>query len=365
MNIVGEGFPNAINDQVIQRQKIYGSGYTNGIPRSNEELVYLNNNTSWVKLVSSVNIDDKSIIQNKSLSNIPGIDSNNLAKKFVLFNGVTDASTNQQRGGVDFGNTLLGNNHAYGIGGTEFGIQPMMGIKSATIKHKNRGSIRSAIVQIKAFNKVQFDIIDLLYLRLGFNILLEWGHSMYYDNKGVLQTKENNSLANEFLSGVGTIEGNPVSLTYNNFLTLITEKKLTSNGNYDAMFAKVTNMHWSFLPDGSYDITLDLISIGDVVESFKINALTNGISSTGNATTSSIDLNTATPYEVIDAYADKNSIGQWFYYLIKKSNSNTQNTQAAQMIKQVQVVKDIVKANNTGENVSSTGIVSPGFGPKY
>jgi hypothetical protein len=77
----------------------------------------------------------------------------------------------------------------------------MMGIKKAEIKHENRGSLRRATVQIKAFNRVQFDIIDVLYLRLGFNILLEWGHSMYYDDKGILQTNPNNSLSSEFING--------------------------------------------------------------------------------------------------------------------------------------------------------------------
>ena len=130
----------------------------------------------------------------------------------------------------------------------------MMGIRSADIKHENRGSIRRASVQIKAFNKAQFDIIDVLYLRLGFNVLLEWGHSMYYNNgdNGTLQKDGvGSSLADYFLEG----KYKNGILTYDAFLDLIKQKRLESNGNYDAMFAKVCNFHWSFLPDGSYDIT--------------------------------------------------------------------------------------------------------------
>ena len=266
MNILGEGFPPEIVDQVAQRQKRYGSGYTTN--REPEEMVFLNANTSWVKLVSSVDVIDQKIIQDESLRTVEGIKDNNLAKKFVLFNGTINEGTNQQRAGLTQTNSALGGNSAYGIGGTEFGLRPMMGIQSAEIKHENRGSIRRATVKIKAFNRIQFDIIDALYLRLGFSVLLEWGHSMYYDNNGVLQkgSDVNNSLADAFLKG---------GITYDKFLDKIQKNRISSKGNYDAMFAKVSNIHWSFNVDGSYDITLDLVSIGDVIESFKINSLTN------------------------------------------------------------------------------------------
>jgi len=275
MNILGEGFPDEINAQVAQRQKIYGLGYAADSTRTSEQIAYLNANTSWVKLVSSVNIDNPKIIQDQSLSELGNIISDNkLAKKFVLFNGVNETPSNQ-RSGIDFNTDILGDpNKAYGIGGTEFGLVPMMGIKSADIKHENRGSIRRASIQIKAFNKVQFDIIDVLYLRIGFNILLEWGHSMYYDNKGTLQKDGiGNSLADRFLDPKPANLVSTVSLDYSSFLDLIQQQRLESNGNYDAMFGKVCNYHWSFLPDGSYDITLDLVSVGDIVESFKINLL--------------------------------------------------------------------------------------------
>ena len=186
MNIIGEGFPEEIIKQVEQRQKVYGSGYALGSTRSPEEIIYLNANTSWVKLVSSVNINDPNVIQDKSLRGLGNaIKDNKLAKQFVLFNGVNDINNDaNQRANVALNQKPLGNNNAYGIGGTEFGLRPMMGIISADIKHENRGSIRRANVKIKAFNRIQFDIIDVLYLRLGFNVLLEWGHSMYYDNTG-------------------------------------------------------------------------------------------------------------------------------------------------------------------------------------
>jgi len=340
MNIIGDGFLEPINKQVIQRQKIYGSGYVEGTSRSYENLLYLNANTSWCKLVSSVNILDESIIQNQSIAGIKNVGGNGLARQFVLFNGVKDVDAGP-RSGIDTSKSLSGNNRAYGIGGTDFGLRPMMGIKSADIKHENRGSIRRATVQIKAFNKIQFDIIDTLYLRLGFDILLEWGHTMWYDNDGKLHTGSDieNSLAKEFLDGKGLVPVskvrpplvNPteeleyINLTYDSFLQLIQQQRLKSCGNYDAMFAKVVNYHWSFLPDGSYDITLDLASIGDVVESFKINVLNAGIVN-AQLTTKETDVTKLSDTELITLYSSKNSIGQWFYTLIEPSISATQNS---------------------------------------
>ena len=51
MNIVGEGLPTSIGNQIRTRQKIYGS-----INRTTEEILYLNSRTAFVKAVSSVNI---------------------------------------------------------------------------------------------------------------------------------------------------------------------------------------------------------------------------------------------------------------------------------------------------------------------
>lgn len=263
MNVVGEGFPKEIITQVYNRQRAYGSGYSNAISRTPEEILYLNANSSWCKLISSTNIENINVINNPTIKNL-NLPGDQLARQFILFNGTANEQGLGLREGIDLTNSLSGNNKAYGIGGTEFGIRPMMGIQTVSVTHENRGSLRQASVKLKAWNRTQFEIIDVLYLRLGFSVLLEWGNSMYFDNNYVLQTKPNNSLADEFLNG---------NVSYKEFLSLIEKKRLESLGNYDAMFAKVKNFSWSFQKDGSYDITLDLISSGDVIESLKINAI--------------------------------------------------------------------------------------------
>ena len=304
MNVVGEGFPKEIITQVYNRQRAYGSGYSNAISRTPEEILYLNANSSWCKLISSTNIENINVINNPTIKNL-NLPGDQLARQFILFNGTANGQGLGLREGIDLTNSLSGNNKAYGIGGTEFGIRPMMGIQTVSVTHENRGSLRQASVKLKAWNRTQFEIIDVLYLRLGFSVLLEWGNSMYFDNNYVLQTKPNNSLADEFLNG---------NVSYKEFLSLIEKKRLESLGNYDAMFAKVKNFSWSFQKDGSYDITLDLISSGDVIESLKINAIIEDPLRTDIETEPKPE-DEEDDDDIIDYYVKKSSIGQFLYYL--------------------------------------------------
>jgi hypothetical protein len=266
-NIVGEGFNEVIIKQIDQRQKVYGS-----VNRTNEELSYLEARTGWVKLVSSVDLIDNNIRGGF------GVGGSNLAQEYVLFNGTTNESPDKgrletyQRYGVWDGlNTIGGrpipntsNYYAYGMGGTDYGLRPMPGIKSASIKTETRGSLKTAEVKIQANNRQQFDIIDLLYMRLGFSMLLEWGNSSYFDNDNKYIVDNPYSLADDFLLG---------KIDYNTYSQIIQDKRLASCGNYDALIGKVVNFSWNFTKELTYEITLKIISMGDVIESLKTNAL--------------------------------------------------------------------------------------------
>jgi hypothetical protein len=275
MNIVGEGVPNFVTNQILVRQKIHGSGYLKS--RTSSELVYLNANTAWCKLTSGTNVNN----------------SNELARKFILFNGTTPNGTG-----------ISTTNGAYTVAQDEFGFRPMPGIISANINHENRGSLKRAEVKIKCYNIEQFRILDLLYLRLGYNILLEWGHSMYYtedfNNEKKLIKSLNGagiSLAEDFLKG---------GIDYDEFLFKILAQRRNTQGNYDALFARVENFSWSFNKDGSYDITLKLISIGDVIESLKVN-----VSLPTSILAPTDPSSTQTSADVIRNYSSINSIGAW------------------------------------------------------
>jgi hypothetical protein len=306
MNIFGESFhPNIIN-QIKQRQKHYGS-----INRTPEELAYLNSKTGWVKLISSVDIEKRERDKASSVEDrlkLIGISNkyvgNRLAKEFILFNGTSTQNKEgvTQRENITNTDSAV-NNFAYGLGGNEFGLRPMPGIISAEVKTLNRGSIKESTVRIKAFNRTQFQIIDVLYLRLGYPILLEWGHSMYYDNKG----KFHNGSSNDWSIAYDFLEGNLKN--YYDVLSKIEKNRINSDGNYDALLGKVKNYNWTFDRDGNYDITLSIISVGDVIESLQANTLGPSLQldTTDPNTTQSYP--TGSSQEVIQSSKFKHTLG--------------------------------------------------------
>ena len=271
-NISGEGFEQWVYDQIKIRQKVYGS-----VNRTPEELLYLNGRTSWVRLISSVNFSNGPYYKNnegtKKLQDI-GLDGSSyigdkLARQFVLFAGTSNNGS--LRSGINSNeNTGLDKtfNNAYGIGGNEFGIQPMPTLGDVEIKHRNRGSLRESNLTIKCFNKKQFEIIESLYLRLGYTVLLEWGNSCYFDNSGVFQKDNLTSLESYMFSNTKVQDGHFA------LLSEISKRREEASGNYDAIYAKVSNYSWTF-ENGVYNISVKLMSLGDIVESLKVNFLSH------------------------------------------------------------------------------------------
>jgi hypothetical protein len=303
-NIVGENFQSYVIDQVKKRQEILGS-----INKTPEQLVWEYSKTSWVKLVSSVDIIDPTFLP-KSITNSPGYQGGStLAEKYVLFNGSTNeypsgsinGISNLQRSGIN-SNGPFTNTGAYGIGGTDFGLQPMPGILSATIKTETRGTLKTGTVNIKANNKGQFEIISTLYLKLGYLVLLEWGNNCYYKNDGTFVPDNQASLADGFLIK---------KYNYNSILTAIEAKRQETNGNYDALVGKVVNFSWTFNKDGSYDIVIIIRSLGDVIESLKTNSLlpqTTQVSDNETKKSQQED----SPFDTIQSYAQRDSMARHF-----------------------------------------------------
>lgn len=184
-----------------------------------------------------------------------------LAKNFILQGGVSSVD-NVQKNGFTSDNPFKG---AYGWGGIqERGYIPMPGILNAQIKYQNNGALSTTTIKIKAFSREQFSLIDALYMRPGYNLLLEFGHSVYIDNEGKLKTWDNfvtNTLS-RFLEG---------NIDQYEILNLIKLEREKYNGNYEAVFGKITKFKWFLNKDGSYDIEIKLTGNGDVIENLKIN----------------------------------------------------------------------------------------------
>lgn len=302
--IVGEPFKDYVNGQIASRQKIYGSGFSSN--RTPEQMTYLNSNVPWIKMASSVDLsseeDGKQRLKKLGLGG-DYAKGTHLAKQAVLFNGLTPLEGNM-RAGVAQSNSLI-NNSAYGFGGTEFGLKSLPGITSIDITPVNRGSIKQANVNIKAYNKFQFELIETLYLRLGFTIMLEWGNSIYVDNNNNVVRSNTTLIDDFFFNGNGT---------HLDVLDKIEKQRKSKQGNYDALFAKVSNFDWTYQPDGSYDISIKLTSLGDVVESFKVNLLPP------NSQIDETQLPKSGDEDITDDNVNKNAISN-FLYIIRSSYS--------------------------------------------
>ena len=55
--------------------------------------------------------------------------------------------------------------------------------------HDHRGAIRKFQIKIEAQNKDQMALIEALYLRLGYYMLLEWGHTNYAVDENTYETQ--------------------------------------------------------------------------------------------------------------------------------------------------------------------------------
>ena len=255
-NLVGEVFDGFVKDQINTRQRIYGS-----TDRSISEQQFLNNNGAFIRLVSSVDVEKAGTMEDfGEFSRFTGAE---LARAFVLQGGVTRfGELPYGVTGVDIGGGFVTSNPAYGLGtnaGNPYGFSPIPHVTDADIKSLNRGSLREANVNIVAYNPIQLNIIDALYLRLGYTVLLEWGHNILPNG-----STNTYSLKDKILGG--GYSGNAIRQVLDQTKNL----RKAFGGNYDGFFGKIKNYSWSFENDGSYKISLSIVSMGDVVESISV-----------------------------------------------------------------------------------------------
>lgn len=243
--VVGEEIIPQIVRQIRARQKLHGAG-TNK-KRTDNQLKVLNSQNAWVKMASGVTLTGEKVAE---LGGKPQYKGTTLPKNYLLFNGTS--TINKQRDGFKDGSYLR----------SEFGLVPMPGIKKFNVKNLNRGSLKKATIDIQVHSKRSFAIIDALYMRLGYTVLIEWGNNMYTSNGNDVKTMGKTLIENEFFK---------TDADYSTLLNQISIQRSQKNGNYDAMLGKVSNFEWKFNPDGSYDITLTVISIGDIIESLTVN----------------------------------------------------------------------------------------------
>jgi len=188
MAILGETFKDYVKQQVNIRQEKLSS-----IDKNTNLLLYLASNTVFVRLTSGVNVG-ADVLKNHNLP--PDLAEEKLAKRYVLEAAKFDGNFTS---GVGY--NLL--NPSYGFASnTDYGFVPPPGITQISVKTLNRGTIREASIQLICHNLTQFHIISILFLKLKYSLLLEWGHTTYYNNSGqLIQGFDVPNLSNYFLEG--------------------------------------------------------------------------------------------------------------------------------------------------------------------
>jgi hypothetical protein len=318
MALIGEPIPQYVQNQIQVRQASYGSGSLPGFPRTEEILLHQNSNNAFIKMASGVSISAEKLSGSmNSLGfgafEVEALQGMGLAKNYVLFGGTAQMGTSPSGEGVLQQKTnFLGNQGAYEAT-SNFGIVPMPGIESLEVKSLNRGSLKKATVKLTAQTRDQLAILDVLYMRLGYTVLIEWGNSIYMasSERGTKDGKIEEGRLQQMYTSI--IENN--SLFFNaswekgkSYLDLteqIAKARKNYDGNFDALLGKVSNFNWTFNPDGSYSIELTVISLGDVVESLKTNI---AASYETLAYVDKNDLTWATEGESIDRYRKDNII---------------------------------------------------------
>ena len=279
--VLGSGISKGVADQLFLREKLIGERN-----KSKEHLLFFNSNGAWVRLVSSVNtLTEKEAVDyrkegekfkeanttEEELQPQNG-GSSILASANVLFGGMYPQGTTPGVGGLLEGrHTPLnidskghitpsvpkqGDYHNY----ESLGYRPVPGIQSATVQSKNTyGTLREAEVKVVVWTLEDLEVMQALYLRPGYSILMEWGHSLGLDDqKNIIQ---------DISTYRGFLEGKKGQ---NDIEQALLKNRKDSDYNYDAMYGYISNFSWSFRPDGGYDCTVKIISKGAILESLAL-----------------------------------------------------------------------------------------------
>jgi hypothetical protein len=260
MALLGESFKPYVRKQINVRQDKLSLDQT----RDNDILRYITSKTSFLRLTSGIDISS-TVAKNLGFSLFSGYEGHLLAKDYVLFS--TQFNSNPTAGiGYKIGDTPS----SYGFtSDNNYGLVPPPGLLSAEVKTLNRGTIREATINLVCHNVYQFKIINALFLKLKYSLLLEWGHTLYFDNgtetnptPSLVDSKYIPNLSDDFLKGMSS----------DKILDEIETQRKKSSGNYDAFFGVVKNFNWELQENGSYNVTINAISQGSIIESLKVNS---------------------------------------------------------------------------------------------
>jgi len=292
-NIAGSPFQPYVATQIEKRKALLNNDY-----RSSSELNWLSNKNVWIRVSSGANVKYGNM-------SYQGLQGDELSKKYILQGGLLNhlpgADIYSLRSGI-------GPDGAYGIGGTDFGLTPMPGMTNISIKTGGKlGTLKETTIDFVCHNMEQLNIMEALYMKLGFGLLVEWGHTYYIDNK--TEKIENVPQPLPFY-GIHTKEELMGAIT--------THRKLHS-GNYDASWGTIKNFTYSLSKNGTFKCQVQLVGAGDILESLKINI--SGDYSGSAPTDSELS---GSVYPVVSD-SNKSMLNKALYYIYSKDVINGEN----------------------------------------
>ena len=135
-----------------------------------------------------------------------------------------------------------------------FGMVPMPGITDATIRTKSDdGSLREAQVNYVCHNRKQLEILEMLYMRPGYPIMLEWGWNPYISNNASIENAK--PMLDEFFNSNS-------DMNLINFE--ISKRRKQSSGNYDGFVGFVKNFKFEATEAGGYECTTEIMAHGEI-----------------------------------------------------------------------------------------------------
>jgi hypothetical protein len=268
MSIFNETLPIFVQNELNGRQ--------NNLANRNNIYTF-NSKTAWVRMTSGVNVIDKN-----------GQESNQIAKNNVIFN-ILDGNTNT------IGNPMVGYTT-----GNRHGIRPLPGINSLNCQsYAPNGSLRKVVVKFTIWDIEQLDLLEILYMRPGMSVCIEWGWSHK------LADNTTNSLPNfgtKFLDMADAPLLDLHKAAYNEIKD--------NGGNFDICIGKVQNYSYSARTDGGYDCETTIVSYNEILDSFKINYIPLNMETTNNnatkplITANSLVYNSSTDIKLQSKYAE-------------------------------------------------------------
>lgn len=241
---------------------------------------YVSGKMPWVKMTSFVDYKE----------------SQNLAKSYILLGGTLhyvprdekDEKSKErfyQRSGINSKGASYGGSYGPSLGSRQYGARPMPGITSIKTRSLAAyGSLTETTIKFYAWDKKQLEDLSILYMRPGYQVLVEWGWSMYlntYVEGDKYQDKTTPNQLNTALpyniasSPFLTVDAFDPTLTQEGIYYLLENYRVKYAGNYDGTLGSIVNFEYVLMPNGGYECTTVLKSIGDVIDTIRINNTTS------------------------------------------------------------------------------------------